>query len=429
LDIRILSGPFIVIVYGLSLIVAVYLLARRSTRTRLLALTSAATGGALIGLLTCWLVGDVWDVFGTALTPVTRIWACLTFAGIAIAIVSLRDSRRLRKVIAGTAIALFALTGAVGINVDFAEFSTIRAALGLGGLPLVSLPAVAPASADLSGGPLAASWSPPANMPGKGKVGTAIIPASVSKFEARDTLIYLPPAALTAHPPKLPVLVMLSGQPGAPYNIFDTGQLPDLLDKFAQSHHGLAPILVVPDQLGSVYNNPMCVDSPLGNSATYLTVDVQRWIRTHLNVQQDPVAWAVGGYSQGGTCSIQLAAAHPEIFGSFIDIAGELAEHVGSAQNTIDKAFGGSAAAYDAAKPLAILARHAPYRDTAAIFTFGQDDRRFAPGQRLLGTASERAGIKVTLIACPNSAHDWNTMRCSLAQAMPILYKRWQLNG
>lgn len=429
LDIRILSGPFVIIVYGLSLVTVVYLVARQHIRSRLLILVLAAVGGAVIGFGMSWLVGDVWNVFDVPPTPVMRMWVCLAFAGIAIAGTNLRHSRWPRKVIASLAIVLFVLTAAVGINVDFAGFSTIRAALGLGALPLMTLPAVDPTDPGSPDRPLTKTWSAPVDMPAKGRVGTVIIPATVSKFDTRDALVYLPPAALTANPPKLPILVMLSGQPGAPYNIFDTARLPGLLDRYAQSHNGLAPIVVVPDQLGAVDHNPMCVDSALGNSATYLTVDVPNWIRTHLNVAQDRVDWAVGGYSQGGTCSIQFAAGYPGVFGSFIDISGELAEHSGSVQDTINRGFGGSAAAYSAAKPLAVLAGRAPYPDSTAIFGIGENDSRFSPGQHLLASAARRAGMNVTVITSPNSAHDWNTVRYTLAHAMPILYARWGLGG
>lgn len=40
--------------------------------------------------------------------------------------------------------------------------------------------------------------------------------------------------------------------------------------------------------------SPPCVDSHLGNAATYLSVDVPDWIRTHPQVDPDPRAWAVG---------------------------------------------------------------------------------------------------------------------------------------
>jgi enterochelin esterase-like enzyme len=227
----------------------------------------------------------------------------------------------------------------------------------------------------------------------------------------------------------LPVFIMLSGQPGAPYNIFDSAKLGLVLDSYSKLHNGLAPIVVVPDQLGAPDRNPMCVDSALGNSETYLTVDVHNWILTHLNVESNSRDWVIGGYSQGGTCSVQLAAKYPEIFGNFIDVSGELAPHVGTPANTIAKGFGGSAAAYEAAKPLALIAAHAPYSDMVAFFGIGQNDARFTPGQRELATAAESAGMKVTFVTSPGSAHDWHTVRYTIEQALPILYARWGLSG
>ncbi len=95
------------------------------------------------------------------------------------------------------------------------------------------------------------------------------------------------------------------------------------MDALATIDRGLAPIVVVPDQLGPRSANPMCVDGKLGNSRTYLTRDVPAWITSHLKVQTAAAAWTIGGFSQGGTCAIQLGAGDPSRFGNLIDVSGE----------------------------------------------------------------------------------------------------------
>ncbi|WP_104131493.1 esterase family protein [Cryobacterium sp. M91] len=212
-------------------------------------------------------------------------------------------------------------------------------------------------------------------MPTRGTVGTVTIPGTTSGFAARAALVYLPPAALAPNPPVLPVLVMFAGQPGMPAAVFTAGHLASTMDAYAASHNGLAPIVVAPDQLGRANQNPMCVDSPLGNSETYLTRDVPQWIRSHLRVSDDPRYWAVGGFSQGGTCSIQSGAGHPEVFRSILDVAGEAEPTIRS--TTVARAFGGSTAAYDAVKPINVWAARAPYADTVAIFGVGALDAEF----------------------------------------------------
>ena len=130
------------------------------------------------------------------------------------------------------------------------------------------------------------------------------IPNDRSQFSARPANIYLPPAALSEKPPALPVFVLLAGQPGSPDRLFTAGSIPAMMDAYAAQHDGLAPVVVSPDQNGSSFHNSLCVDSPVyGKAETYLSRDVPAWIRANLPVASQPRLWAIGGFSQGGTCS------------------------------------------------------------------------------------------------------------------------------
>jgi len=220
---------------------------------------------------------------------------------------------------------------------------------------------------------------------------------------------------------------MLSGQPGGPSNLFTTAHLGTIVDAYASKHHGLAPIVVVPDQLGASDQNPMCLDSPLGNSATYLAVDVPAWIRKNLNVLPDRTSWAIGGFSEGGTCAIQLGSSRPELFGNIVDISGEVAPKRGSVTETIRDAFNGSTSAYEAAKPSSLLAAHAPYPDTLAIFGVGENDARYRPGIEQVATDARAGGMKVVYFNAPATAHDWRTAQYSISRALPELCTRWGL--
>lgn len=118
------------------------------------------------------------------------------------------------------------------------------------------------------------------DIPAHGEVRKVNIPATASHFEARKALVYLPPAALatTKHKPALPVILMMSGQPGSPGRVFAAGGIQTMMDDYAQHHGGLAPIVIAADQLGDDSHNTLCVDSPVyGNALTYLTKDVVNW--------------------------------------------------------------------------------------------------------------------------------------------------------
>jgi enterochelin esterase-like enzyme len=405
LDLRIESTAFLGALYaaaGAVLLVLLVLVLRSGSRRRAASVAAIVAGGALVGLCLAWVLSDVIDLFGISLSGPTRAWAAALFAGVALVIAGFVFLGGPRRILAALALPLCVLAAAAGINADFGQFPTLRVALGL--------PAYGALAADTT-----------ASLPAHGSVGTVDIPASVSGFSARPAMVYLPPVARTPHPPVLPVIEALSGQPGSPQDPFTAGRLAAMLDAWAAGHAGVAPIVVVPDQLGAPNRNPMCVDSPLGNSATYLTVDVPAWIRAHFRVAPGPSGWAIAGFSQGGTCSIQLGAAHPELYGTVFDISGELQPRAGSPADTLKTGFGGSQAAYTAASPTAILAAHAPYRALHVIFAAGSNDVSYLAWAYTLADAAGRAGADTQVLVSPGTGHDWHTVRYAWKAALPIL--------
>ena len=427
LDLRLESGPFPIVVYSLAVITLVVLVTRRPQRFWLPVQVLGGLAGAGVGLMLAWLVSDVWDSFGAALTPVTRVWCALGLGGIGIAIAGLWRARVWRVVVASTGVFLFAFAGMIGVNVDVAEFPTLGAALGANSIGKLALPTVRTTPTSGAVETLAESWHAPAGMPKAGTVGLVSIPATVSNFAARSAVVYLPPAALVANAPRLPVLEMLSGQPGAPSNLITSGAMATIIDQFAAAHEGLAPIVVIPDQLGAPQLNPMCVDSSLGNAATYLTVDVPNWITHNLHVLPGRADWAIGGFSQGGTCAIQLGAKYPDVYGSILDISGQLAPFRTSLALTIAKGFGGSPAAYAAAAPVALLAAGAPYADTLGVFFVGQNDTRYGAASLTISNTARAVGMTVHYEQSPGTAHDWHTVQYALRQGIPILATHWGL--
>ncbi|WP_210481069.1 esterase family protein [Naasia sp. SYSU D00948] len=384
----------------------------------LVAAIAALTGGA-VGALATWLLGDVLNIFGISLTWVVRWANALAGAAAGIAIAALVRTRWPRKVLAVLTLVVTALGLGMVINVDFGQYPRLGDALGTTYTAAADLPPRVEAA------PPVEQWTPPQDLPDRGHVGRVTIPATVSGFPARPAYVYLPPAALAEEPPALPVVVALAGQPGEPADMFRAAGIDTILDDLAEEHEGLAPIVVVPDQLGNPTENPMCVDGELGNSATYLTVDVPAWIRARLNVSADRTDWTIAGFSQGGTCSLQLGAGHPELFGALLDIAGEEAPTLGSPEATVDRGFGGDAEAYRAATPAALLEAGAPYRDTVAVFVAGENDRKYSASMRTVSAQAAEAGMAVTVLVSPRTAHDWNTARFGLREGFERLLPRW----
>jgi len=212
--------------------------------------------------------------------------------------------------------------------------------------------------------------------------------------------MHLPPAYLTSQRPLLPVLVVLSGQPSSPRDWLDGGRLAAVLDRHAAAHDGLAPVVVMPDPLGSTLANPLCLDSRLGRVQTYLSVDVPAWIRASLQVDPDPHSWAVAGSSAGGTCALQLALTAPRVYPTFLDIAGQTEPTLGSRARTVAAAFGGDTAAFTAVNPLDLLAHHR-YPDTAGFFIVGRGDAVYGRRPSCSPGPPARPGCASTTASCP----------------------------
>ncbi len=410
------------VVAGLMLVVVLLPGPGRGPLRRRLAVSALVAGaGALAGALLVWWVVDVQDVFGVAASAVIRAAAAAGGAGTALAGLAVVRGRWWRRVVAVVAVPVFLAASALMINRDVAYYPKLGDAFGDTGVGALVLSGEAGRSRSL------VSWRAPADMPSSGSVGTVDIPGTESKFSARPAWVYLPPAARTAHPPRLPVMIALSGEPGGPSDVFLAGGLKAKLDALAAAHHGVAPIVVVPDQLGSYSANPMCLNSKLGDVATYITVDVRDWILRHLPVETARRGWTVAGFSEGGTCAVQFGAGYPALFGSFVAVSPELGPFTRSVARTVREGFDGSRAAYDAAQPIAVMRRTGHYRGTAAVYSVGALDTRYGKNAGILARVSEQVGMHTSYRRFPDLAHNWNTGAAGLEDGLQRLTSWWRL--
>jgi S-formylglutathione hydrolase FrmB len=320
------------------------------------------------------------------------------------------------------AAAVLLVLGAVdGIDTVYGAFPSVAAALQLppadtagAGSVLFHHPGTTPSAPD---GRLWRTWHAPADLPAHGSVAQIAIPPVTSRFPARSAWVYVPPAYLTPKPPVLPVLVLLGGQPGSPRDWLDAGQLSGRMDAWAAAHAGLAPIVVMPDALGGETANPLCMDSALGRADTYLAHDVPAWVGRTLPADPPGHDWAVAGFSYGGTCSLQLAVAHPALFRTFVDISGQRSPTLGGRTQTIAATFGGDESAFAAVDPLHELAAHR-YPGISGLFVVGASDRAYGPAQRIVSDAARTAGMTVVTRELPG-AHNWMLAGTAFEAALP----------
>jgi enterochelin esterase-like enzyme len=427
LEWSLLSGPLPWVLVGAGAVGGALLLGARTPTwwQRTVPAVLAAVAAAVAALVVLTTV--VWSPVPDALPAV--VWLCI---GVALAAVALAVARILSPVrgrlAAAFGAALVLLAAVEGANLYYGEVPTVRTALGLpypdevefADTPVHAARLVAPAA----GTPLERKWTPPRDMPAVGRVAEVRIPATASGFPARPAWIYLPPAYLGSTRARLPVLVLLAGQPGSPSDWLDGGDLAGRMDAYAARHRGLAPIVVMPDTLGDPLANPLCLDSRLGEVATYLRVDVPAWIGQHLEAGPGR---AIGGLSAGGTCALQTALNAPDVYPTFVDISGQAEPTLGSRAETVAAAFGGDEAAFRAVNPLDLL-RARQFRDTQAYLVAGSEDADYRPQAEKVYAALRAAGVPATLTVLPGG-HTWQVWGPGLDAALPWLAGRLGLTG
>jgi S-formylglutathione hydrolase FrmB len=290
---------------------------------------------------------------------------------------------------------------AAAVNAHYAYFPTLGDALGLPPPDESTL-----SSAEQGSGA----------VPATGSVVGLDVPATRSHFAARQTQVYLPPAWFARPRPALPVVVLLHGSPGDPTNWTEGGAGPAAADAWAGQHGGVAPVLVMPDINGSFTADTECVDSPLGNVETYLTLDLPGAVVARLGTRPPGRAWAVAGLSEGGSCALMLALRHPDLFTAFGDYSGLAGPRVGDTNadtaSTISELFGGSRQAFEAHEPADLLADPGTrFHDLGGWFEVGSADADPLAAARQLAPMAARAGIDTCLVVVPGGGHTFDVWR------------------
>lgn len=379
--------------------------------------------GALGGLAVWFVTEVVLNLWGAPQPSWFYALGGLAIAGGVLAVRRFVTSPRWwQRCLTAVAPVLIIIAVAGCINAYYGSFPTLRAATGGSDIPDLGT-----VDAPEDPGPLTtlADWTAPSDMPAAGKVYRTTIPGTVSGVDAGHAYVYLPPAYLASAPADVPVLVLIHGDPGGPQDWITGGELPAVLDAYAAAHKGLAPIAVMPDAAASTGPTPsLCLDSNYGHAGTYLAEDVPAWVRSTLRAGAADTAWAIGGFSYGGTCALTLATGHPDVYPTFLDISGEDEPTIDAGRGAlISNYFSGDAAAFAAQNPLDVI-RTKKLPDTAGIVTVGADDGFYRPQGEEVAAALQKAGVNVQLQTVPGG-HTWEAWRAGLQNNLDWLMKRY----
>jgi S-formylglutathione hydrolase FrmB len=242
--------------------------------------------------------------------------------------------------------------------------------------------------------------------------------------------------------------MMIGGEFNTPADWMRAGNAIKTADDFASSHGGNAPVLVFVDSGGAFNNDTECVNGTRGNAADHLTEDVPRFMEATYGVSANPAKWGIVGWSMGGTCAVDLAVMHPDEFSTFEDIAGDIAPNSGNKQQTIQRLFGGNAAAYATFDPTSVMRQHDRYSGVSGWFAIsgtasvtnapttvnaansggngmggrdpaGHTSDQTSAATSLCGTGATK-GIACAVVAQPGK-HDWPFAARAFVAALPWL--------
>jgi S-formylglutathione hydrolase FrmB len=346
-------------IQAVTVVVLLTAIGWRTRRWRRVWLPVAVVVGVALAVASSWYV----SAQGLADDPAPKLlWIWLTVTGFAavVLVVGWPGTRWWRRAASLVGLPLCLFCAALALNLWVGYFPTVQTAwnqLTAGPLP------------DQTDRATVVAMQEKHQIPAKGVVVPVDISSAASGFKHRGELVYLPPAWFATNPaPHLPTLMMIGGEFNTPGDWLRAGNAIKSVDDFAAVNGGNAPVLVFVDTGGAFNNDTECVNGSRGNSADHLTKDVVPFMETTFRVSANRANWGLVGWSMGGTCAVDLATMHPDMFTTLEDIAGDAAPNSGNKQQTIDRLFGGNAAAYAAFDPASVIAKHGRYTGLSAWF-------------------------------------------------------------
>ncbi|WP_374023572.1 alpha/beta hydrolase [Mycobacterium sp. HNNTM2301] len=430
-----LHGWFPPTVQALTLLVVIIAIQWRARRWLKRVLPVAVIAAAATTALAYWYITSL-GVAGDPAPTTLWLWIAATGLAAAVFLVGWPGARWWRRAVAVLSIPLCVLCASLALNSWVGYFPTALAAWNQ--LTSVPLP-------DQIDRLRVTEMQVAGTRPSKGVVVPVDIDDNASHFRHRRELVYLPPAWFNSNPPpRLPAVMMISSAFNTPADWLGPGGAFTAIDNFAAAHRGFSPVLVFVDPTGSFDNDTECVNGSRGNAADHLTKDVIPFMVSNFAVSADRANWGVAGWSMGGTCAVDLAVMHPELFSAFVDIAGDRSPNVGPKDQTIAKLFDGNRTAWAAFDPLTVIARHGRYTGLSGWFdvpgsseprnvaeeanptsgAVGTDPAANPEGQdaaaNALCAAASANGISCAVVSQPGK-HDWPFAAQAFTAALPWL--------
>jgi enterochelin esterase-like enzyme len=232
---------------------------------------------------------------------------------------------------------------------------------------------------------------------------------SLAMGRARPFAVYLPPGYSARAARRYPVVYLLHGDPGGYRDWLHLG-VPAIMDAGIASG-ALAPaVVVLPDGNGqaaaaSEWANRWDGRDRVEDSVLELVAVVDREYRT----RPDRRHRLVGGLSEGGFGAANLAARHPDVFGTAVSLSGYF--------HARGPVFGVDPATSYANSPAELVAGDPGARSVRYVLVAGDRDQRYLAEARSFAAELDRLRVPNRLLVVPG-AHEGGVWTGGLVLAL-----------
>jgi enterochelin esterase-like enzyme len=343
------------------------------------------------------------------------LWAWLIWYSVVVIVLGWTKAHWILRTFSVIALIFCVVAAFTVINENFDYYPTLAALLGKEANHFTDLPELQA---------IRTQTRESGKLPNHGETIEVTIPAKISKFQTGQAYVYLPPGWFKSPEPQLPVIELIAGIPGSPSDWTRAGYADETSTAFANAHHGMAPLLVIPDNNGNAQDTE-CSNSHFGNAETYLVKDVPNYMQSEFNAAIGKHSLAVAGLSDGGTCASMLALRNPQVFQTFGDYSGYSSPTYlnDNAQQTITTLYGGSKANYLAHNPVTLLTGK-KYPTLGGWFTAGQSDPQPLAAARQLSALALKTGMQVC-VTLPPGIHSFSFWSVAFKNSLP--WMSWRL--
>lgn len=239
----------------------------------------------------------------------------------------------------------------------------------------------------------------------------------------QQAYVYLPPEYFQPafRHTAFPVLTSYVGYPGSIQGVMSRLKLPQTAARLMTTGRMKAAIMVLISQTVAPPRDTDCVDAVGGPQVeTFLTSDYRAAISSAYRVRQQPAAWGLIGYSEGGTCALENAMRHPDMFGVAVSLGGEYRDYDDGQTGDL---FGPEGPARDellAGYNLLWRLDHLPPPDIRVLVaTTAHGERDYASTEQFIHAV--RPPMQVTPMVLSSGGHNFTTWNLELAPALTWL--------